>query len=179
MLAYKTFMYIFIESYPNSHGGRDNCIMSDPYNSNYEWINSLCELRRPFVCEVPASANPTTIQPPTLPPDIPCHEDSPEDMWILFPKDQGGSGEDCYNFMEGDYKSWDDANRVCELKGSRLVTIHSEQENMFLSQKLFTQGRWALSWIGLRRDSMTGQFIWADDGTYPDYDAWAPDGKLQ
>ena len=153
--------------------------MSDPYNFNYEWINSLCELRRPFVCEVPASANPTTVQPPTLPPDIPCHEDSSEDTWILFPKDQGGSGEDCYNFMEGDYKSWDDANRVCELTGSRLVTIHSEQENMFLSQKLFTQGRWALSWIGLRRDSVTGQFVWVDDGTYPDFNAWAPDGKLQ
>ena len=138
----------------------------------------MCELRKPYICEVPSSANPTTVQPPTLPPDIPCHSEFPDDGWILHSKDQGGSGEFCYNFNFGDYKSWRDAEDMCKIQGARMVSIHSEQENIFLTRKLYTQGQWALTWIGLQRDSITGQFMWVDDGTYPDYLSWAPGGKI-
>ena len=165
------------EGYPDSSDGRYSCIATvEPYTYTLEWINDNCEIRRPFLCEVPASANPTTIQPPTLTPDMPCHSETPNDGWIQFTKDQGGTGEACYNFNLGDYKSWLDASDECVRKGGRLTSVRSDQENRFLLQHLNTFND-VVSWIGLQRDGLTGQFVWIEDWTSPDYLAWGPGGK--
>ena len=59
---------------PDSHGGNDNCIMNHwYYNSMYGWGNHNCESEMPFICEVVAGeVPPTTLEPPTAPPTMPC-----------------------------------------------------------------------------------------------------------
>ena len=36
----------------------------------------------------------------------------------------------------------------------------------------------SISWIGFQRDSLTGQFVWIDEGTNPDYLGWGEGGKI-
>ena len=165
--------------YPDSHEGQNPCIVADPYAYTHEWMNHDCELRMPFACEVIASHDPTTIEPPTPTPDAPCRPETPNDGWIKFTSDDGGTDEWCFKF-NNDYKDWLSAKKECEFNGGRLASIHSQQENDFISRKLaLQQASWDLiSWIGLQRDSATGQFVWIDDGSSPEYDKWGDGGKI-
>ena len=44
---------------------------------SYGWENKNCEMLLPFVCEVLAGIEaPTTLEPPTQPPLIPCQVDT-------------------------------------------------------------------------------------------------------
>ena len=177
LFSTKNTVIYFQAGYPNSQDGKFSCITADPYYYMHEWMNDNCEIRMPFACEVVASTNPTTVAPPTPTPDAPCHSETPDDGWILFTADQGGSGEDCFNFGY-DWKDWMDAKKECEYKGGRLASIHSQQENNFITQKLANQGSWTISWIGLERDYATGQFVWIDDGNSPDFNAWGDGGMF-
>jgi hypothetical protein len=172
-------IFILKVNYPDSNEGKYSCITTPAtlYSWTFEWMNEDCEIRRPFVCEVPASAHPTTIEPPTLPTPKACHAESPEDGWVQFTIDDGGSGEDCFNFNAFDYKNWIDAKDECVRKGGRLASIHSEQENLFITRHLSMQSSYNIGWIGLQRDSLTGQFVWIDFGTNPDYLGWGEGGK--
>ena len=138
---------------------------------------------RRFVCEVPSSGDPTTIQPPTIPPPQACSEETPEDGWILFSKDQGGTDEFCYFFQnDNDHRfDWIKAYDGCVEKGGRLASISSEQENNFVMNKL--KNEWEdmhpnpAGWIGYQRDSKTGQFRWVDGNKDLEYESWGPNGK--
>ena len=146
--------------------------MVDPWGE-VGWKNSNCAVRRLFVCEVPASGNPTTIQPPTITPNKVCSSDTPDDGWVLFSKDQGGTDEYCYNFNT-EYKNWMDAYDDCTQRGGRLPSIHSEQENTFVMDNVNSYD--ISSWIGFLRDSKTDQFQWVD-GTDADFKQWGKGGK--
>ena len=39
-------------------------------------------------------------------------------------------------------------------------------------------GLYTISWVGLQRDSLTGQFVWIDDGNSPDFAAWGDGGMI-
>ena len=102
--------------YPNSHGGKENCIAKDQLNG-YLWKNYECEETLGFICETLAGTDPvTTDTPPTLPPRIPCGNDHTEE-WIKRP----GDDDNCYAFY-GDYsenheaKSWKSAEADCLMK---------------------------------------------------------------
>ena len=115
--------------------------MADPFESG-KWKNNNCGVRRLFVCEVAASENPTTIQPPTITPKTVCSE------------------------------AYDD----CIIRGGRLSSIHSENENMFVLNNILGLDSWIVSWIGFKRDSKTDQFQWAD-GSDIAFQSWGEGGK--
>ena len=165
--------------YPDSHEGQHRCITADPYYYMHEWMNDDCELRMPFACEVIASSNPTTVAPPTPTPDTPCHSGS-DDGWIKHTVDDGGSGDWCFKFYS-DYKDWVSAKQECEYAGGRLASVHSEQENNFIVKKIAETGLYDfISWIGLQRDYLSGQFVWIEpSGTNPDFTAWGEGGMIR
>ena len=177
---FSLFFSYHLVGYPDSNEGQNECIKAmDPYSYTFEWINDNCELRMPFVCEVIASSNPTTIAPPTPTPETPCNSENPNDGWLKFTKDQGGTGEYCFYFYnDWETKNWMDARKECEYKGGRLASIHSEQENTYVTRKMASQGYYTISWIGLEKDYGTGQFIWIDDGTAPDFLGWGDGGMF-
>ncbi|XP_051691486.2 low affinity immunoglobulin epsilon Fc receptor isoform X1 [Oryctolagus cuniculus] len=69
----------------------------------------------------------------------------------------------CYYFGEGS-KQWIHARYACDNLQGRLVSIHSQEEQDFLSKHVSKRG----SWIGLRDLDIEGEFIWVD-GSRMDY----------
>ncbi|XP_008053830.1 low affinity immunoglobulin epsilon Fc receptor [Carlito syrichta] len=74
----------------------------------------------------------------------------------------------CYYFGEG-AKQWIQARYACSDVGGRLVSIHSPEEQDFLTKHASKKG----SWIGLRDLDVEGEFIWMD-GSPVDYSNWLP-----
>ncbi|XP_037680424.1 low affinity immunoglobulin epsilon Fc receptor [Choloepus didactylus] len=79
--------------------------------------------------------------------------------WVNFQKK-------CYYFGEG-AKTWIEARYTCEDLQGRLVSIHSLEEQAFLTKHADMKG----SWIGLRDLNVEGEFIWMD-GSPVDYSNW-------
>nr|XP_036873902.1 low affinity immunoglobulin epsilon Fc receptor isoform X5 [Manis javanica] len=70
--------------------------------------------------------------------------------WVSFQRK-------CYYFGEGP-KKWIQARFACENLQGRLVSIHSQEEQAFLTKHASRKG----SWIGLRDLDIEGEFIWMD-----------------
>ncbi|KAB0356294.1 hypothetical protein FD754_000450, partial [Muntiacus muntjak] len=83
------------------------------------------------------------------------------EAWIYFQKK-------CYYFGEGS-KKWLEARYTCENLHGRLVSIHSPEEQDFLTKR----ANWRGSWIGLRDLDIEGEFIWMDNRPL-DYSNWQP-----
>ena len=144
-------------------------------DARLRWKNYNCETRMEFVCEVPAGRDvPTTVQPPTLAPQVPCDPDNESDGWIKFPIDQGGNEEYCYFFSTVSPMGFLDARQNCQQQGGELASIHSAEENSFLMHNL---GSNDVAWIGFLKDAPTDQFLWTD-GSSPDFLGWGPGGTL-
>ncbi|XP_076977610.1 low affinity immunoglobulin epsilon Fc receptor isoform X2 [Tamandua tetradactyla] len=74
----------------------------------------------------------------------------------------------CYYFGEG-AKSWIQARYACSDLQGRLVSIHSAEEQAFLTKSANKKG----SWIGLQDLHVEGEFTWMD-GSPLDYSNWRP-----
>lgn len=74
----------------------------------------------------------------------------------------------CYYFGQG-AKRWVQARFTCEDLDGRLVSIHSQEEQDFLTKHANKRG----SWIGLRDLDLEGEFIWMD-GSPLGYSNWNP-----
>uniref|UniRef100_A0A8C6EYC3 Fc epsilon receptor II n=1 Tax=Marmota marmota marmota TaxID=9994 RepID=A0A8C6EYC3_MARMA len=72
----------------------------------------------------------------------------------------------CYYFGQG-AKRWVQARFTCDDLEGRLVSIHSQEEQDFLTKRANKKG----SWIGLRDLDLEGEFIWMD-GSPLDYSNW-------
>uniref|UniRef100_I3MWG4 Fc epsilon receptor II n=1 Tax=Ictidomys tridecemlineatus TaxID=43179 RepID=I3MWG4_ICTTR len=72
----------------------------------------------------------------------------------------------CYYFGQG-AKRWVQARFTCDDLEGRLVSIHSQEEQDFLTKRANKRG----SWIGLRDLDLEGEFIWMD-GSPLDYSNW-------
>ncbi|KAI5931344.1 Low affinity immunoglobulin epsilon Fc receptor [Manis javanica] len=81
--------------------------------------------------------------------------------WVSFQRK-------CYYFGEGP-KKWIQARFACENLQGRLVSIHSQEEQAFLTKHASRKG----SWIGLRDLDIEGEFIWLDQKPL-DYTNWRP-----
>ncbi|XP_055969176.1 low affinity immunoglobulin epsilon Fc receptor [Sorex fumeus] len=85
----------------------------------------------------------------------------PED-WVNF-------GRKCYYFGQGTPKKWLQARNACRALQGQLVSIHSQEEQDFLTQHGSKFG----TWIGLRDLDLEGQFIWMDENPL-NYNNWGP-----
>ncbi|KFO22969.1 Low affinity immunoglobulin epsilon Fc receptor [Fukomys damarensis] len=81
------------------------------------------------------------------------------EQWVNFQ-------QKCYYFGEG-AKQWVQARFTCDDLEGRLVSIHSQEEQDFLTKHANKEG----SWIGLRDLDVEGEFIWMD-GSPVDYSNW-------
>ncbi|KAF5929388.1 hypothetical protein HPG69_013684 [Diceros bicornis minor] len=104
---------------------------------------------------------PTTAAPLSLSstPGSTCNT-CPE-QWVSFQKK-------CYYFGEGP-KKWIEARFACSKLQGRLVSIHSQEEQDFLTKRANKKG----SWIGLRDLNIEGEFVWMDENPL-DYSNWQP-----
>ncbi|XP_006902733.1 PREDICTED: low affinity immunoglobulin epsilon Fc receptor [Elephantulus edwardii] len=83
------------------------------------------------------------------------------EKWVNFQKK-------CYYFGEG-AQTWLQAKYACEDLHGRLVSIHSSEEQAFLSSHANKEG----SWTGLQDLDEEGVFTWLD-GSSVDYSNWRP-----
>ncbi|XP_030741533.1 low affinity immunoglobulin epsilon Fc receptor [Echinops telfairi] len=84
------------------------------------------------------------------------------EQWIHFQKK-------CYYFGRSKPRKWIQAKHACSDLQGRLVSIHSSQEQDFLSRHASKKG----SWIGLQDLDREGEFVWPD-GSPVDYSNWRP-----
>ncbi|XP_012584906.1 PREDICTED: low affinity immunoglobulin epsilon Fc receptor [Condylura cristata] len=83
------------------------------------------------------------------------------EQWVNFRRK-------CYYFGQGS-KKWVQARNACRGLQGQLVSIHSQQEQDFLTRHVSRTG----SWIGLRDLDIEGEFVWMD-GNPLDYSNWGP-----
>jgi hypothetical protein len=133
---------------PSTEFGND-CVKVSMTNGF--WLATNCFEKYPFICIIPSLLGPT----------CPARCDS---GWSLY-------NSSCYkmNFNH----NWDDAEVDCVTNGGHLASIHSTQENIFIS----TLARTGLDsdtskqpWIGLKSTDGSNWF-WSD-GTPTDFKAW-------
>uniref|UniRef100_H0W3G3 C-type lectin domain-containing protein n=1 Tax=Cavia porcellus TaxID=10141 RepID=H0W3G3_CAVPO len=82
-------------------------------------------------------------------------------QWVSFQ-------QKCYYFGESP-KRWLQARYACEDLHGRLVSIHSQEEQDFLTKRANKEK----AWIGLRDLDIEGEFTWMD-GKPLDYTNWQP-----
>ncbi|XP_004614832.2 low affinity immunoglobulin epsilon Fc receptor [Sorex araneus] len=75
----------------------------------------------------------------------------------------------CYYFGQGSTKKWLQARNECRALQGQLVSIHSQEEQDFLTPHGSKFG----TWIGLRDLDLEGQFVWMDENPL-DYSNWGP-----
>ncbi|XP_047425524.1 macrophage mannose receptor 1 [Mugil cephalus] len=127
------------------------------------WDDKQCSEKFAFFCEKhrPDISPPT--QPPTPPPSQGC-----ANGWTALPHFRH-----CYRlFHNVDWsmkKSWQTAHQDCVARGANLVSIHSQEEEEFLS--LYTKG--TSKWIGLKHNPTEGGYSWSD-GTPVSHTNWGP-----
>ena len=74
----------------------------------------------------------------------------------------------CY-FTSSNCSSWPTAERKCAKMGSHLVTVHNQEENVYIQHRHNGEK----SWIGLNDRSVEGSFLWTKKGT-SSFRFWAP-----
>ncbi|KAG8519254.1 Low affinity immunoglobulin epsilon Fc receptor [Galemys pyrenaicus] len=81
------------------------------------------------------------------------------EQWVNFQRK-------CYYFGEG-AKKWIQARYACHSLQGQLVSVHSQEEQDFLTKHANRKG----SWIGLQDLDIEGEFVWMD-GSPLDYSNW-------
>ncbi|KFM76061.1 Macrophage mannose receptor 1, partial [Stegodyphus mimosarum] len=134
------------------------------------WRPEHCALHYAPICKRPADVTPTPVPPPTTVP--PPQGNCPEN-WIQF-------DQKCYKYFgakEEDRVQYKQARDACWALGKNhdLVSIHSIEEQAFLTQNLYKLGTSA--WIGMRQ--VTSDEIGHDlvfgwiDNSRTDFKYWA------
>jgi len=116
-----------------------------------------CENRRKFICEQEAtivtSGNSGTATVVTS-----------ENSETGCPAGWKSMFDSCYQWFYTEMKTWQEAENHCQSFGGHLASIHSEEENEFISKTLL-----GTVWIGGRASGgETGTWTWSD-GTPWDY----------
>ncbi|XP_033624642.1 macrophage mannose receptor 1-like [Asterias rubens] len=135
-----------------SGGTGEGCVMS---TTDGRWDDTLCTSLKPFICKYDEAKCPTTVAPP----QGTCH-----DGWKPF-------GQFCYLFNpDKPIGSFNDAKFDCEENfGAQLVSIHSTQENYFITNNVVLPSFIGSVWIGLQKGNNGLQWT---DGTPVDYVFW-------
>ncbi|KAK6015730.1 lectin C-type domain protein, partial [Ostertagia ostertagi] len=137
------------------------------------WVSAVVCVQQLTVPTTPTCPPPQ--QPTTCPacPAVPGHCPS---EWTYYSKTDA-----CYKaFLDS---AFDQAETVCQSTGGHLTSIHSDEENVFVSSLTHMGIEYRtekhLTWIGLRKPSFPANSTWVwTDGSVVDYLLWAP-GKPQ
>ncbi|KAL4659299.1 C-type mannose receptor 2-like [Arapaima gigas] len=121
-----------------------------------QWMPIQCESQLDWICKIPRGTT------------LPVHycKTSLKD-WVTFQEAE-------YKFF--DHRStWDQAQRICSWFESSLASIHSPEEQTFLTQTLRKVSRsegqhW---WVGMHTYENDGRFRWSDRSVL-NYVSWAP-----
>ncbi|KAK7881150.1 hypothetical protein WMY93_029559 [Mugilogobius chulae] len=82
-------------------------------------------------------------------------------------------GSRCFKFIS-ERKTWLDAEKSCLSLGANLVSIHSAEENDFISDLIKTAtGSSTITWIGGSDAVQEGQWLWSDGSAW-DFTSWYP-----
>nr|1UKM_B Chain B, EMS16 B chain [Echis multisquamatus]1V7P_B Chain B, EMS16 B chain [Echis multisquamatus] len=78
----------------------------------------------------------------------------------------------CYKVFEP-VKNWTEAEEICmqQHKGSRLASIHSSEEEAFVSKLASKALKFTSMWIGLNNPWKDCKWEWSDNARF-DYKAW-------
>ncbi|XP_064018341.1 macrophage mannose receptor 1-like [Pogoniulus pusillus] len=143
---------------PSFSHGVENCVVLN--REDGLWNDVSCGFPNGYICQRHKGAeNRTHLSAVSAPPGG-CPEN-----WILF-KNQ------CYQFFGNAYANWASARRSCLSLGGDLASIHSDQEQAFLTYHL--KNIFLEPWIGLNDLTRELHFVWAD-GSAVSYTNWASD----
>ncbi|XP_048867159.1 macrophage mannose receptor 1-like isoform X4 [Brienomyrus brachyistius] len=124
------------------------------------WMNTNCGKPMPSVCKRASGSPPNATLPP------PMSKGGCALGWTHF------DGK-CYGFFgknSEEQKSWEDARNYCIMKESRLASILSEEEQVFLVSELIDTP--VDMWTGLNSQNRDSHFLWSD-GKPVQYLNWA------
>ncbi|XP_077970679.1 uncharacterized protein LOC144425162 [Styela clava] len=129
------------------------------------WKNIDCDNKRDLICKLKKGIEiilPT--EPPTGKPNAQCG--SAEDgIWLEY---EGW----CYLFNDFDITNFHAAEDTCMTKGGHLTSLHSHNEQSFMTAQLQSMNGTVRYWIGMSEiGGIDGEFIWSD-GTAIDFVNW-------
>ncbi|KAJ8030095.1 Macrophage mannose receptor 1 [Holothuria leucospilota] len=162
---------------PDDEDHTQNCVQMFLGEDSGGWEDENCALKRNWICEMPKLSEGLPTDLPTVnPSDSPlCGNAS---MWDFYE----GS---CYHTHgihgQQEYKTWDNAEYVCQSLDAHLVSVHSPSENNLIRSVMLRDG-FEKIWIGMRSIGGSG-YQWSD-GSAVDYVTWGPnqpddhDGEL-
>jgi len=131
---------------PDNYGGED-CVVAEE-TRDYDWKDVRCDETHPVLC-----SSQTIVETRSL-----CREDA-------YKYDNST----CFWVHDGASSTWGEARSKCLERGGDLASIHSYEENDFISGLIQTY-----SWIGLNDIEAESYFKWSD-GTPLDYTNWRTD----
>ncbi|KAG7492263.1 hypothetical protein MATL_G00012690 [Megalops atlanticus] len=123
-----------------------------------QWLAMQCESELDWICKIPKGTE--EKEPEVI-------EETGSKEWVTFQQAD-------YKFF--DHRStWDQAKRICTWFEASLVSVHSPEEQTFLTQHLRKMSKvegqhW---WLGLHTNGNDGRFRWADHSVL-NYVSWAP-----
>jgi len=136
---------------PDNYGGED-CVVAEE-TRGYDWRDVRCDETHPVLCSTQ-----TTIESRNL-----CREDAYKfDNSTCFWVHDGAATVN----GSGAAYTWEEARSECLERGGDLASIHSYEENNFISGLIQST-----SWIGLNDIEAEAHYIWTD-GTPLDYTDW-------
>uniref|UniRef100_A0AC34RLC9 C-type lectin domain-containing protein n=1 Tax=Panagrolaimus sp. JU765 TaxID=591449 RepID=A0AC34RLC9_9BILA len=142
----------FSDWYPGEPNSNNYCAVGK--TSDFTWISTNCAVTRPFVCSIPVKMS------------------SCDDGWVHFSQTKS-----CYKVFYN--KNWEEAENVCRGESAHLTSIHSKDENDFITYLSkagigITNGQ--MTWIGLRTNAANTNdaqsYFWVD-GSSVNYTNWA------
>ncbi|KAM4634074.1 macrophage mannose receptor 1 [Polymixia lowei] len=153
-----------------SHWDRDQpdnedgtCVAMNADTVGSFWDDVPCSEQSSFICE---KFRPDIT--PAPPPKTPPVPQGCSDGWTGLPHFRN-----CYRLFHNvdysDRKSWGAAREDCLSRGANLVSIHTQEEEEFLS--LYTKA--SSKWIGLKHNPTEGGYSWSD-GTPLSHTNWGP-----
>uniref|UniRef100_A0A914CK21 C-type lectin domain-containing protein n=1 Tax=Acrobeloides nanus TaxID=290746 RepID=A0A914CK21_9BILA len=165
---------------PNSSG---QCISVT--SSNSQWSSIDCNTAQYYVCKIQATVDSCTIT--TCPTNKPVIPDTTIRSITI---NDCESGWTYYNITNLCYKVFHGFNctaseAICVQNGGHLVSIHSLEENVFISElaqagyTFGNDGAWGRYHvlIGLVDPTLNGHFYWTDGSPY-DYQRWCSSPAL-
>lgn len=78
----------------------------------------------------------------------------------------------CYKIFGEVKMSWNNARQHCEDLNSILATVHSPDENEFVSSLPTTAAGFTYAWIGASDAVSEGSWVWVDGKSWGGYENW-------